>query len=189
MLADGLQLASGSQIVRTILDDAHRGTTLPASAADGTEFELTSKSGNNSAGIYIYVAAESAWVVKYPNNDLVPYDVSGCTIGGIANAAVIQRHLAVRSFKLKSGFESCLAQALNAPSVDTTFSITRISRTGQSVAIGSLFFAGGETVGVYTQVGSGDILFSAGELLVVKAPTTADQFISDVSFTLAGTLV
>lgn len=185
MLADGLRLLDGSEISRTLVDSSLRGNTFPATPSDGDTFELLVQSGQNSPGIY--VRTNNEWVIKYPGNSLLPYDISGSTIGTIANGATIARFVAARGFTLRSGFEYCVAICAIAPASDVTFTITRQTNGGSST-IGTIFFATSETVGIYSQNGSGDIEILAGDVLSVVAPNPVDQFISDVMFTLSGSL-
>lgn len=186
MLTDGVRLASGSKIERSLLG-SQRGTSLPVTGNDGDEFQLTVRSNDDAPGIYGYTNGE--WVLKYPNNDVLPYDVVAGTLGTIKNGATIGRHLAVRSFTIATGFEFCKALALVPAASNTTFSISKINRSGFSSEIGTVYFAASEAVGIFTQVGNGSIDILTGEQVVFSAPPVVDQFISDVSIVLAGTLM
>lgn len=188
MQADGLQLASGSNIERSLPSDK-RGNQLPVSGTDGDEFQLLVAHNGRSPGIYFYSADDAAWIVKYPNNDVMPYDIVAATYGTIRAGDTIGRHLAVRSFKVNAGFENCIAYAITPAAEDVTFTLYRVSRSGAQTSIGTVFFSASESVGVFTQNGSGLINFSAGEHLIFQAPTPVDQFISDVTISIAGTLV
>jgi hypothetical protein len=185
MLADGLRLLDGSEISRTLVENDLRGTSFPLAPSEDDTFELTATFGQFSAGIYVFTDGD--WIIKYPGNSLLPYDISGSTLGTIANGATIARFVASRGFTLREGFEYCVALCQIAPSTEVTFSITRQTNAGFSI-IGSIYFAASETVGIYSQLGSGDIKILAGDVISVAAPNPVDQFLSDVMFTLSGSL-
>lgn len=189
MLTDGLSMMDGSEAKRVLTDATKRGSSFPQSPSDGAVFELVVESGGNSPGIYFYSAVDAVWVIKYPNSDLMPYDVGGSVHGTMQNGAVLMNFVAVRSFRLREGFNGCLAFAKTAASADTTLNVIRISRTNQPTVIGSIFFGIAETVGIFTQNGSGDMSVSAGEFLTVQAPLAADSTLADVAFTFAGSLL
>lgn len=185
MLADGLRLLDGSEINRTLVESDLRGTSFPLTPSEDDTFELTETSGQFSAGIYVFTNGD--WVIKYPGNSLLPYDISGSTLGTIANGATIAKFVASRGFTIRAGFEYCVALCQTAPATDVTFTITR-QTNGGLVTIGSIYFAASETVGIYSQSGSGSIKILAGDVLSVVAPNPVDQFLSDVMFTLSGSL-
>ena len=189
MLIDGLFVTDDSPIQRKIVNEAQRGIAFPPTPADGDVFELTQTYQGNSPGIYFYVLSDVAWIVKYPNNDVMPYDVSGATFGNMNDGDTISRHMSVRSYRLKEAFSGCVAEAITAATVDTSISIFIVSRSGAENEVGTLFFEAAETIGVFSQVGSGDMLVTAGEKLVLRAPTPVDQDLSELSFTFAGSLL
>lgn len=188
MLVDGIDLLTGTGI-RSVLTSNARGTTFPSNPTDNMEFELTATQGNNLPGIYFYSASESKWVVKTPGNDVLPYDIAGSSIGTIRAGDIIASHVTVRGFKLKAGFYGCIASAGVAPAANTSFTIGKIGRTGAESTLGSMVFNAGETQGIFVQNGSADINITAGETLFVKAPGAVDQFIANLAFTLAGSLL
>lgn len=188
MLVDGINLLSGTSI-RTVLTSDSRGSAFPQDPVNGVEFELTATVGNYRPGIYFYSVEDSAWIVKIPGNDVLPYDIAGSTVGTIRGNDIIASHITVRGFKLKSGFYGCVARAGVAPIASTEFTIAKTGRGGVETTLGTMVFNAAETHGLFVQNGSGDISITAGETIVVKAPNSIDQFISNVSFTLAGTLL
>jgi hypothetical protein len=189
MLIDSLTLADNSSVSRRVMDPTKRGSAFPGSPSDGDTWELTASYLGHGVGIYSYVTAESVWVVQYPNNDVMPYDVAGATFGAMNNGDVISRHISVRTYRIKTGFEGCISAALIASVADSYIDIIRIDRSGSENIIGKLFFEVAQTVGVFQQIGSGDMTFTAGEHLVLRAPNPADLVLSDIAFTFAGTLV
>lgn len=189
MLVDSISLADSSEVKRTMLDQSKRGTAFPGNPVDGQVFELTAEHNGYGPGIYVYFQSEGRFIVKYPNNDVMPYDVSGATFGPMNDGDIVARHISVRSYRIKAGFEACVAAAKIAAVANTELAIKRVSRSGAETEIGKLIFEAAETVGVFTQTGSGDIIVTAGETLVLQAPIPADGSLSDIAFTFAGTLI
>ena len=189
MYVDTLQIADNSEITRHVLDSNKRGTQFPASPSDGDVFELTESYNGNPPAIYKYVSAESKWIATHPNFDMLPYDVSGAVFGNMNDEDVLMRHIAVRSYRLKQGFLNCLAAAISAATVDTYLTIIHQGRNGIETELGKLVFMASETVGVFQQTGTGDMMVTAGEILLVKAPLNVNQELSDISFTFAGALI
>lgn len=189
MLIDGLTITDESLVSRHLMDQSKIGTQFPSSPVDQQVFELSETYNGYAPGIYQYVSAESKWVVKYPNFDVMPYDVSGAVFGIMKDADVVARHIAVRSYRVKEGFAGCIAVAKTAPVVDCALSVILVSRTGAETTLGALTFSAAETVGIFQQSTSGDMVVGAGETLVLQAPNPVDQSISDIAFTFAGTLL
>lgn len=186
MLADGLSLLDGSEITRTIAASEMRGNSFPPSPSADDIFELLIQVGQYAPGIYSYV--NSQWVIKYPGNSLLPYDISGSTNGTVRDGDTIATFIASRGFSIQTGFLYCIAACKIAPATDVTFTITKQSASGSQSNLGTIYFAASETVGVYTQVGNGSINIVAGDIIQVVAPNPIDQFISDIAFTLSGSL-
>lgn len=189
MIVDGLQITDESPLQRKLMDPTKRGTTFPGSPSDNDVYELTQSYLGNGPGIYFYSLADSKWVVKYPDGNVMPYDVAGATFGTMNDSDVIARHMAVRSYRLAEGFQSCVSGAKAAAIVDTSISIIRENRQGAESVLGTLFYEAAETVGVFSQNGSGDMIITAGETLILRAPDPADTDLADLAFTFAGTLL
>jgi hypothetical protein len=188
MLIDGILLADGSNISKTVLDATKRGVAFPGSPSQGDVFELTELYNGKNPGIYTYNATDVDWISNSPDNSAVPYDVGGQVVGTMSSGTVLSRALAVRSFVIKIGFEGCLARSVVGATAQTTLSIKKISRQGTEATIGSIIFEAGNTVGTFSQVGSNPMYVTTGESLIVVAPTPADSTLADVSYTFAGSL-
>lgn len=189
MLVDGLSIADNSVIRREILDPARRGDTFPASPTDGDVFELTAESAGRIPGIYVYISEDSSWVVKYPSSDAIPYDIAGAIFGTMNDADVVARHLSVRSYKIKADFKNCVAFAEVPGTADVSIEIYRIKRDATRVQLGTLLFSASDSVGVFSQIGSGDMLIGAGETLMLQAPNPVNKDLADIAFTFAGSIV
>lgn len=189
MIVDGLELSDESRVTRHLMDASKIGTEFPSGPADGDVFELSQTFNGNAPGIYMYVGAESRWVVKYPNFDVIPYDVAGAIFGKMNDADIVCRHLSVRSYRIKQGFEGCAAYAAVPGTADVYLEIFRVSRNGTQTKLGDLYFAAAESVGAFVQNGSGDMFLSAGETLMIQAPNPVNQDLADIAFTFAGSLL
>lgn len=186
MLADGIQLATGSRITLSVVTEDQRGVTLPASATEGDEFELTAVHAGKQPGLYFWHGGE--WVLKSPDRSAVPYDISGGSISTLSASAVIMRHVVVRAFGIASTFAGSIAVSGQGAAGNVSLEVRKQQRSGSDVKIGEIQFAAGSTTGVFVQEGSGDLIFAQGETLYVRGPATADQTLSELSITLAGFL-
>lgn len=189
MHVDGLELSDESRVTRHLMDPTRIGTEFPTNPNDGEVFELSQAFEGREPGIYMYVGAESRWVVKYPNFDVIPYDVSGAVFGKMNDADVVARHLSVRSYRIKEGFSGCAAYAAVPGTADVYLSVFRVSRDSTQTKLGELYFPAAESVGAFIQSNTGDMIVSAGESLVIQAPNPVNQDIADISFTIAGSLL
>lgn len=189
MFVDGLEVTDDSRVTRHLMDPSKRGTVFPASPANGDVFELVESASGHAPGIYTYVGVESRWVAKYPNFDVIPYDISGAVFGTMSDADIISRHISVRSYKLSQGFAGSIAAAAVAPAATCNLTIIRVGRNGYETQLGTLSFAAASTEGSFVQSGSGDMIITAGESLVIQAPNPVDTTIADIAFTFAGSLL
>lgn len=187
MLADGLQLVSGSGIKLGVVNADEKGDTLPASSTEGNSFELTAVYAGKQPGLYWWHNGE--WVVRSPDRSAVPYDISGGSVTTLTSSAVIMRQVVVRAFGFVTAFFGSIAVAGQAPQANISLEIRRIDRSGADAKIGEIQFALGSTVGVFVQDGSTDMYFAQGEILYVRGPETADLSLSELSITLAGFLI
>lgn len=188
MYVDTLEIAGESGITRQLLNQALRGTEFPASPSDGDRFALTATYLGNPPALYKYISSEGKWIITHPNFDMLPYDISGNVFGNMNDEDVILRHVSVRSYTIKEGFISCLATCVQAATVDTYIPIVQQSRSGIQTELGNMVFMSGQTTGVFQQTTTGDMLITAGEMLLMKAPLNVNKDLSDISFTFAGAL-
>lgn len=176
MYIDGLQgIASGSR-VRSVPDN--NGATLPGSGTEGDLFELTAVDSSNQPGIYKYVS--SAWVFLYPL-ELDSYDLVNNVLGTPDDGAIVLRFPAPRAFTIKENFANCLASAATAATAQAVFTIKQNATT-----LGTITFAASGTTGSFSQSTSGDMAISAGDVIQITAPATADTTLADIGITLAG---
>lgn len=189
MLVDGIKLAEGSLIGSAIMDPARRGIQFPASPTHGTTFDLTATYNGKAPGIYIYNSTDADWIIMSPEGTAVPYDISGCVLGTMLSGAIVSKALAVRSFKIKVGFEGCLAQSGAGATAMSVLTIKKLTRQGIEAVLGSITFQAGQTVGTFAQNGSSVIHITRGETLMVVAPNPADSTLGDITFTFAGSII
>lgn len=187
MLTDGVRLVEGSIIDIGVVSPDRIGSTLPASAIDGTSYELTATYSGKLPGVYMWHKNE--WVLKSPDRSATPYDISGGSISTLSASAIILRHAVSRSFGMTSGFFGSIAIAGQAASVEAVLEIRRITRQGTDEKLGEIRYSLGETLGLFVQDGVDTMRFAQGEVLYVRGPAVADLTLSELSFTLAGFLM
>jgi hypothetical protein len=187
MLTDGVRLVNGSIIDLGVVSEGQTGTTLPASATEGAEYELTALYSGNVPGVYWWHNSE--WVIKSPDRSATPYDLSGGTALTLAAAALVMRSPITRAVGMVAGFFGSIAFADQAPTAAATLEIRRITRQKADEKIGEIFFDAGETVGVFIQNGTGVTRFAHGEVLYIRGPNVADTTLSGLAISLAGFLM
>lgn len=186
MIVDGVRLVSGTGISMGVVSASSQGNTLPASATEGDEYELTALYAGKQPGLYWWHSGE--WVLKSPDRSATPYDISGGSVSTLGASAVIMRLVVARAFGLVSGFFGSLAVSGQGPASNIALEIRRIDRSGADSKIGEIQFGVGSTTGVFVQEGSGVMRFAQGEVLYVRGPETPDLTLNDLSVTLAGFL-
>jgi hypothetical protein len=110
------------------------------------------------------------------------YDIASGTVGKPANAAVIVRFIAPRSFTLPIGLTGSYVKAGVAATGAHVYTIKK-----NGTGVGTMDFAVAATNGTFTFTSLTS--FVTGDILTIEAPATADATLSDLYFTLAATLV
>jgi hypothetical protein len=133
-------------------------------------------------------------LTKSSPNDFVaswtspPQDVGFFCVGKQASASeVLGIFVATRAFTLPAGLVGSVAIANIAATADTVLTLTKITGTGStatSSTIGTLKFAAGAFVGVFTSASATGI--AAGDRIVFTGAATADSTLADFGATLAG---
>lgn len=120
------------------------------------------------------------WVATKPFYvDLVSYFP-----GPPSASAIIMQAITAHATTFPSGLSGSFAYCGTAPTGSVSCSIKQISG-GTTTTIGSVNFAAGATVGTFTF--SSPVTTSAGDILQVIAPSTADASLANVSVALVGT--
>lgn len=114
-------------------------------------------------------------------NTVIPYDLSGGVLGQFPGYAVIYIHEVVRSFTLPVNLvgSRCLSRN-GVASISGTFTIKK-----NNVVVGTMIFGAGASVATFS-LPSGKT-FASGDYITVHTPA-GDTALTDVAFTLAGTL-
>jgi hypothetical protein len=109
-----------------------------------------------------------------------PFDVGVFAPGVGTNAQKLARIPLARAVTFPAGAATSEAKASANATASTTFTL---SKNGSSFA--TVNFAIGAAVGTWTQ--ASDANFSAGDVLEIDGPGTADATLADVGITLSGT--
>ena len=180
-----------------------RVTALPGSPANGDIYIVPSGAAEHANEIAVRDNGE--WVYLLPKNGFVatvadenvlvwysgaawsalptgaptPYDVGGSYIGQPTDDLTILRYPIVRSVSFPATLSGSRAVSAVAASAEAVFSVRK-----NGVDFGTFTFAAGTTVATFTGTAT---TLSAGDVLTVVAPSTADSTLSDIGFALTGT--
>jgi hypothetical protein len=91
------------------------------------------------------------------------------------------RLVAVRNFQFAANFTTSLSKATTSSTAAASFSIQK-----NGVQFGTMSFAAGGVTGTFTSTLTS---FTAGDVLTVVAPSTADATLGDIEYMLVGTLL
>jgi hypothetical protein len=97
----------------------------------------------------------------------------------LTGSQLILQHVAVRTVTWNANFASSHGFASVAATAQTTFTIAVNGST-----IGTMVFAASATTATFTLTGATSI--TAGQVLTVTGPATADATLANVAFTLFG---
>lgn len=108
-----------------------------------------------------------------------PYDIGGSYSGKPLASAVLLRFPMPRAVRYLSGISGSQGIAVTAAKAAASFSI---NKNGTSFA--TMAFAASATTATFTAATTTD--FAAGDVLTIVAPSTADDNLSDIGFSIAG---
>jgi len=108
-----------------------------------------------------------------------PYDIGGSYSGKPLASAVLLRFPMPRAIRFAAGILGSQGVAVTAAKAAASFSI---NKNGTSFA--TMNFSASAATATFTSTTTTD--FAAGDVLTVVAPSTADDNLSDVGFSLAG---
>lgn len=108
-----------------------------------------------------------------------PYDIGGSYCGKPAASAVILRFPMPRAVRFLAGIVGSQGVAGTAAKLAASLSI---NKNGTSFA--TMAFAANATTATFTASATMD--FAAGDVLTIVAPTTPDDTLADIGFSLAG---
>jgi len=111
-----------------------------------------------------------------------PFDVTSFYPGAPTASAKILRVPLARSVNFAANFSGSYAKAGAAATGST---VIDIQKNGSSV--GSITFAASGSSATFTSSGGSAVSFSAGDVLGIIAPGTADATLADIGIVLAGT--
>jgi hypothetical protein len=109
-----------------------------------------------------------------------PYDIAGFYPGVLGSAALLLRFVAPRSVTLPGSLTGSRASAGAAAAAQADIDI-RVN----GVSKGTVRFAVGGTTANF--IFASQVVLTAGDVLTLTAPATADATLADISITLAGT--
>lgn len=145
---------------------------FPASPTNG---QVYSANGNT----WKYDSTSGSWL----SANSVPYDIASGIPGKPTASEVVGKFDIARALLFANNFGGSAWTCGTAP---TSAAVFNVDVNGTSV--GTINFAASATTATFTTVSTGAVSVSAGSVLTIVAPATADSTLSDASGTLAGTL-
>lgn len=112
-------------------------------------------------------------------SDAVPYDVGGTYNGAPASNAVLLRFPMPRAVRFKEGLSGSQGVAATVSTAAVSFSLQK-----NDTEFGAMDFAIATATATFTCTSDAD--FAAGDVLTVVAPSTPDDTLADLGFSLAG---
>ncbi|MDD3029229.1 MAG: hypothetical protein PHS57_02975 [Alphaproteobacteria bacterium] len=169
---------------RTITVPAHAKMLFVRNDTDGGYGIVLTVDG----GTALSIASGSAKLLYGDGTDLavvaeaasaVPYDVGGSYVGAPGASMVLLRYPMPRAVRFSAGLSGSQGVANTAATAEASFSIAK-----NGTAFASMVFAASACVATFSCESDTD--FAAGDVLTVMAPTTADDTLADIGFSLAG---
>lgn len=145
------------------------GALLASPALTGTPTAPTAAQGTNTTQLATTAFVQAA---KY-------YDVVGGAIGPVIASQLMVQFVSGRTVTFPAGLTNSQGYALTAPTASATFTIT-----ANGTAVGTMVFAAGSHTATFTA--SSSFGLTAGQILTITAPSSADTTMATVSFTLLG---
>lgn len=176
MLNCGLTLPTGTQITKEEIDPTKRGIAFPSNPTHLQVFQIVA-GGAQQVGVYVYNAAKTKWMLADQAN--YPYDIALSVVGKPDANKVVAKVVLPRPIRVPTNFLGSLAVADVAATAEFTLTI----KVG-AVAVGTVSFAVGATVGTFTYVPNGDLIIERGDVLSLTSQATADATLSFPSITL-----
>lgn len=112
---------------------------------------------------------------------VTPYDVGTYIKGKPSAGTALMIFESARSFSLPVNLAGSVASAEIQATAAATFTILV-----NDVQVGSFTFAAGSSVATFTAAAK--VSLNSGDILIIKAPSTSDDTLSGLRFTLAGTV-
>ncbi len=140
--------------------------TPPLSIANGGTNSTTASAARTALGV--------------PATTSVPYDLSCQIVGKPGVSAVMLRFIADRAFTLAASGQKGTAAVAATAQADFIVAVNGTTKA-------TLRFAGAGTT--ITVVGGTSATIASGDIITITAPGSQDATLSDIGFTLAGTLL
>lgn len=159
--------------------------TAPTAAGGAIYAASTGAYGSTAAGTagqYLKSNAASA-----PTWADVPYDVAGMVADKPTSGAIVFLFRAVRDFVLSSTAADHKFSALTAATVNSDFTVYLNSVGAGNDLMTASFTGGGSTDAVVT-MGAASTSITAGALIFIVAPATADATLANIYWTIKGRL-
>lgn len=125
---------------------------------------------------------DDAVTIAKAADEMLGYDVAGGCVSTPSASGYVLNFIAVRNFQIPSGAVGSYAKAQTAATAEATFTIYK-----NGVSIGTFVFAAAGTTATFNSFGS-TVSFTAGDVLTIKAPGSADATLADIGITLKGIL-
>lgn len=110
-----------------------------------------------------------------------PYDISQFINGKPLASETLVRVIAPRVFSLAANFAGCYAYCTTTATASAVFNLLK-----NGANVGTVTFAVGATSGTFSATAG--VTFNAGDQFVIQAPETIDSTLSDLAFTMSGSL-
>lgn len=110
-----------------------------------------------------------------------PYEVAGGCVGAPAASGFVLNFVSAQSWSVPASGVGCYAIAQTAATASGVFTIYK-----NGASSGTITFAAAGTTGTWS--GFSAISLVAGDVLTIKAPTTADTTLADIGITIKGVL-
>lgn len=111
------------------------------------------------------------------------YDIAGGIPGLPTASQVVARYTLARAIQFPLNFAGSYWSAGTAPAAAATFTVE-----SNGTSIGTINFAAAATTATFTTVSTGVTNVTAGSIITIVAPATADTALANASGTLLGTL-
>lgn len=165
--------SSATQIASVGLTNAY--TDFTTAASTQYSYYIVAVNGKGSSS-----PSTASVVTTSTSSSGGPYDIPMSFTGQPVASYRFYRVVLARNVSFLSNFAGSYLQCRVAPAASYTITILK---NGASVGTGTI--AAGSTTGTYTT--SGAITFSAGDLLEIDGPSSADSALTDLSITITGT--
>jgi len=150
-------------------------TSLNASNLSTGTVPIAQLGSSGTPSSTTYLRGDNTWA-----NPTSIYEVPLSIQGTLTANAKVLNFVAVRSYSLPASLTGSYAKAGTTASGSSTLTITK-----NGTSIGSITFAASATNGTFSFTSA--VTFSAGDLLVITAPGTADATLADLAINLLGT--